>query len=87
MKSNLPALRKKFICSFRVPDSKPWGITRFFNGVNEYAHEHHWLLTSCPVNPKTEVGERGPLLACCGWRPAKYFVQPFCPPQTVRKTL
>jgi len=36
-----------------LPDSKPWGITRFFNGVNEYAHEHHWLLTSCPVNPES----------------------------------
>lgn len=34
-----------------LPDSKPWGITRFFNGVNEYAHERKWLLTSCPVNP------------------------------------
>ncbi len=34
-----------------LPDSKPWGITRFFNGVNEYAREHQWLLTSCPVNP------------------------------------
>ncbi len=36
-----------------LPDSKPWGITRFFNGVNEYAREHHWLLTSCPVNPES----------------------------------
>lgn len=33
-----------------LPDSKPWGITRFFNGVNEYARAHQWLLTSCPVN-------------------------------------
>ena len=39
-----------------LPDSKPWGITRFFNGVNEYAHEHGWLLTSCPVNPGKRRG-------------------------------
>ena len=36
-----------------LPDSKPWGITRFFNGVNEYARAHHWRLTSCPVNPES----------------------------------
>lgn len=36
-----------------LPDTKPWGITRFFNGVNEYAHEQKWLLTSCPVNPES----------------------------------
>lgn len=36
-----------------LPDTKPWGITRFFNGVNEYARAHHWLLTSCPVNPES----------------------------------
>jgi len=23
-----------------LPDSKPWGITRFFNGVNDYASIH-----------------------------------------------
>ena len=39
-----------------LPDSKPWGITRFFNGVNEYAREHKWLLTSCPVNPENSDG-------------------------------
>ena len=36
-----------------LPDSKPWGMTRFFNGVNEYARTHHWRLTSCPVNPES----------------------------------
>lgn len=36
-----------------LPDSKPWGITRFFNGVSEYAHKHNWRLTSCPVNPES----------------------------------
>jgi LacI family transcriptional regulator, galactose operon repressor len=36
-----------------LPDSKPWGITRFFNGVNEYANAHKWLLTACPVNPES----------------------------------
>lgn len=36
-----------------LPDSKPWGITRFFNGVNDYASAHKWLLTACPVNPES----------------------------------
>jgi LacI family transcriptional regulator len=36
-----------------LPDSKPWGITRFFNGVNDYASRHNWLLTACPVNPES----------------------------------
>ncbi|HSY16932.1 MAG TPA: substrate-binding domain-containing protein [Candidatus Acidoferrales bacterium] len=36
-----------------MPDSKPWGITRFFNGVNDYAGKHKWLLTACPVNPES----------------------------------
>ena len=36
-----------------LPDSKPWGITRFFNGINEYARAQHWRLTSCPVNPES----------------------------------
>lgn len=36
-----------------LPDSKPWGITRFFNGVNDYAGKHKWLLTACPVNPES----------------------------------
>jgi LacI family transcriptional regulator len=42
-----------------LPDSKPWGITRFFNGVNNYADKHKWLLTACPVNP--ESGDDFPL--------------------------
>jgi LacI family transcriptional regulator len=42
-----------------LPDSKPWGITRFFNGVNDYAGKHKWLLTACPVNP--ESGDDFPL--------------------------
>jgi LacI family transcriptional regulator len=42
-----------------LPDSKPWGITRFFNGVNDYASHRHWLLTACPVNP--ESGDDFPL--------------------------
>jgi LacI family transcriptional regulator len=36
-----------------LPDSKPWGITRLFNGINNYASEHKWLLTVCPVNPES----------------------------------
>jgi LacI family transcriptional regulator len=36
-----------------LPDSKPWGITRFYNGVNDYASKHKWLLTACPVNPES----------------------------------
>jgi hypothetical protein len=36
-----------------LPDSKPWGITRFFNGVNDYASSRKWLLTACPVNPES----------------------------------
>jgi LacI family transcriptional regulator len=36
-----------------LPDTKPWGMTRFFNGVNEYGSKHQWLLTSCPVNPES----------------------------------
>jgi LacI family transcriptional regulator len=42
-----------------LPDSKPWGITRFFNGVNDYADKHKWLLTACPVDP--ESGDDFPL--------------------------
>ena len=42
-----------------LPDSKPWGITSFFNGVNDYADRHKWLLTACPVNP--ESGDDFPL--------------------------
>jgi LacI family transcriptional regulator len=42
-----------------LPDSKPWGITRFFNGVNDYAGRHKWLLTACPVYP--ESGDDFPL--------------------------
>ncbi len=34
-------------------DSKPWGITPFFNGVNDYAGRHNWLLTACPVDPES----------------------------------
>ena len=36
-----------------LPDSKPWGITRFYNGVNDYASKHKWLLTACPVDPES----------------------------------
>jgi LacI family transcriptional regulator len=36
-----------------LPDSKPWGITRFYNGVNDYASQHKWLLTPCPVDPES----------------------------------
>ncbi|HEY1787983.1 MAG TPA: substrate-binding domain-containing protein [Verrucomicrobiae bacterium] len=36
-----------------LPDSKPWGITHFFNGVNDYASKHKWILTACPVNPES----------------------------------
>lgn len=36
-----------------LPDSKPWGITRFLNGVNDYAGKHNWLLTACPVDPES----------------------------------
>jgi LacI family transcriptional regulator len=36
-----------------LPESKPWGITRFFNGANDYAAKHKWLLTACPVDPQS----------------------------------
>jgi len=36
-----------------LPESKPWGITRFFNGTNDYAAKHKWLLTACPVDPQS----------------------------------
>lgn len=43
---------RTFKVALALPDSKPWGITPFFNGVNDYAREHRWLLTFCPVNPE-----------------------------------
>lgn len=36
-----------------LPDSKPWGIARFLNGVNDYAEKQNWLLTACPVDPES----------------------------------
>jgi len=36
-----------------LPESKPWGITRFLNGINDYAGAHDWLLTACPVDPES----------------------------------
>lgn len=44
---------RNFKVALALPDSKPWGITPFFNGVNDYAREHRWLLTFCPVNPES----------------------------------
>jgi len=42
-----------------LPAEKPWGITRFFYGVNDYARSHQWLLTACPVHH--ESGDDFPL--------------------------
>jgi len=42
-----------------LPAEKPWGITRFFYGVNDYARSHNWRLTACPVNH--ESGDDFPL--------------------------
>ena len=50
---------QKLKIALALPDSKPWGITRFFNGVNDYAEKHKWLLTACPVN--SESGDDFPL--------------------------
>ncbi|HTB82213.1 MAG TPA: substrate-binding domain-containing protein [Candidatus Sulfotelmatobacter sp.] len=36
-----------------LPESKPWGITRFFNGANDYAAKQKWLLSACPVDPES----------------------------------
>ena len=34
-----------------LPDSKPWGLTRFLNGVNDYAREQgNWIIIGCPIN-------------------------------------
>jgi LacI family transcriptional regulator len=33
-----------------VPDAVPWGMARFFSGVNDYAREHgRWILVPCPI--------------------------------------
>lgn len=34
-----------------LPDSKPWGLTRFLNGVNDYAREQgNWITIACPIS-------------------------------------
>lgn len=46
-------MNRRMKIAVALPDAKPWGITPFFNGVNEYARAHQWLLASCPVNPES----------------------------------
>lgn len=36
-----------------LPDFQPWGMAAFFNGIREYAREHAWRLTQCPVDPES----------------------------------
>ena len=43
----------RYKIALALPDSKPWGMTRFFNGVNDYAGKREWLLTACPVDPQS----------------------------------
>ena len=36
-----------------LPDSKPWGLTRFLNGVNDYAREQgNWITIACPIGAR-----------------------------------
>jgi len=46
-------MKSRHKVALALPDSKPWGITRFLNGVNDYAAKHQWLLTACPVDPES----------------------------------
>jgi LacI family transcriptional regulator len=46
-------IRHRLKIALALPDSKPWGMTHFFNGVKDYSNKHKWLLTACPVNPES----------------------------------
>lgn len=46
-------MRHRHKVALALPDSKPWGIARFLNGVNDYAAKHNWLLAACPVDPES----------------------------------
>ena len=36
-----------------LPDSKPWGLTRFLNGVNDFAREQgNWITIACPIGTR-----------------------------------
>lgn len=41
------------VIALALPEWKPWGMTQFFNGINDHARQHQWKLASCPVMPES----------------------------------